>query len=123
MTTTTSSDVINQLAGIADDSPLGQLRASRDVAFKAAQGSFQALLEPEEPGGVSRLEREAVDVGDLAAAILRRRAAEESGRNVSWIAPSGLDARAARRLVGEVDMDRGGLRRAGQAGARRPDIG
>jgi len=58
--TTTSTDVINQLAGIADDSPLGRLRASRDVAFKAAQGSFRALLEPEELGGVSRLEREAV---------------------------------------------------------------
>jgi CMD domain protein len=58
--TATSTDVINQLAGIADDSPLGQLRASREVAFNAAQGSFRALLEPEELGGVSRLEREAV---------------------------------------------------------------
>jgi CMD domain protein len=62
MTTTTSTDVINQLAGIPDDSPLGQLRSSREVAFNAAQGSFQALLEPEpnELGGVSRLEREAI---------------------------------------------------------------
>ena len=60
MTATTSTGIINQLAGIPDESPLGQLRASRDVAFNAAQGSFQALLEPAEPGGVSRLEREAV---------------------------------------------------------------
>ncbi len=60
MTTTTSNDIINQLAGIADDSPLGELRASREVAFNAAQGSFHALLEPDELGGVSRQEREAV---------------------------------------------------------------
>jgi CMD domain protein len=60
MTTTTSTDIINQLAGIPDDSPLGELRASREVAFNAAQGSFTALLEPEDLGGVSRLEREAV---------------------------------------------------------------
>jgi uncharacterized protein YciW len=58
--TTTSTDIINQLAGIPDDSPLGELRASRDVAFNAAQGSFKELLEPEDLGGVSRLEREAV---------------------------------------------------------------
>ena len=60
MTTTTSTDIINQLAGIPDDSPLGRLRASRDVAFHAAQGSFRELLEPADLGGVSRLEREAV---------------------------------------------------------------
>jgi CMD domain protein len=56
----TDHDVINQLAGIADDSPLGKLRASRDTAFNAAQGSFKALLEPNDLGGVSRLEREAI---------------------------------------------------------------
>jgi CMD domain protein len=53
-------DIINQLAGIADDSPLGKLRASRDTAFTAAQGSFKALLEPDDFGGVSRIEREAI---------------------------------------------------------------
>lgn len=56
----THRDVINQLAGIADDSPLGKLRASREIAFNAAQGSFKALLEPDDLGGVSRLEREAI---------------------------------------------------------------
>lgn len=53
-------DIINQLAGITDDSPLGKLRASREVTFNAAQGSFKALLEPDDPGGVSRFERDAI---------------------------------------------------------------
>lgn len=53
-------DVVNQLAGISDDSPLGKLRASRDISFNAAQGSFKSLLEPDDLGGVSRLEREAI---------------------------------------------------------------
>lgn len=56
----TDHDIINQLAGIADDSPLGKLRASREIAFNAAQGSFKALLEPDDLGGVSHLEREAI---------------------------------------------------------------
>jgi len=53
------TDVINQLAGIAPDSRVGQLRASREVAFKAAQGSFDELFEPDDPKGVSRQERDA----------------------------------------------------------------
>ena len=56
----TNHDIVNQLAGIADDSALGKLRASRDIAINAAQGSFKALLEPDDLGGVSRLEREAI---------------------------------------------------------------
>src|SRR6187399_1534052 len=52
-------DIINQLAEIPPDSRLGQLRASREVAFKAAQGSFDELFEPTDPKGVSRHERDA----------------------------------------------------------------
>lgn len=54
------TDIINQLAGIADGAPLGVLRASRDVTYNAARGSYQALLEPDDPGGLSRFERDAV---------------------------------------------------------------
>jgi len=54
------SDVINQLAGIADDSPLGQLRASRDTTFGAAAGSYRELITPADPGGFSHVERDAV---------------------------------------------------------------
>src|SRR4051794_28474188 len=53
------TDIINQLAGITPDSRVGQLRASREVAFKAAQGSFDELFEPAVPKGVSRQERDA----------------------------------------------------------------
>jgi len=53
------TDVINKLAGITSDSPLAQLRASREVAFNAAQGSFDELFEPADPKGVSRQERDA----------------------------------------------------------------
>ncbi len=53
-------DVINRLAGIAAGSPLGRLRAERPEVVRAAQGSYQALLEPDDPGGVSRSEREMI---------------------------------------------------------------
>lgn len=53
------TDIINQLAGISADSPVGQLRASRQVALDAAQGSFNELFEPDDPKGVSRQERDA----------------------------------------------------------------
>ena len=52
------TDIINQLAGIGPDSPVGQLRASREVAFDAAQGSFNELFEPADPKAVSREERD-----------------------------------------------------------------
>ncbi len=65
------TDVINELAGITSDSPLGQLRASREVAFNAAQGSFNELFEPDDPKGVSRQERDATA---LRIAILEKSA-------------------------------------------------
>ncbi|HRY43440.1 MAG TPA: PAS domain S-box protein [Thermoanaerobaculia bacterium] len=99
---------INGLAGrLLEDhgSNLGEEARGllRRIVEASARGGrlIEALLDHARIS-VARLEREAVDVGDLAAAILRRRAAEEPGRNVTWIAPSGLDARADRRLVGEI---------------------
>ena len=56
----TERDVIDQLAGIAAESPLGQLRAQQPATVRAAQGSYQALLEPDDLAGVSRREREAI---------------------------------------------------------------
>src|SRR4029079_2459289 len=53
-------DVINHFAGIAPRSPLAQLREQRPETLRHAQGSFEALLEPDDPGGVSREEREAI---------------------------------------------------------------
>jgi CMD domain protein len=53
-------DIINELAGIVPDSPVGQLRAQRPDVVRAAQGSYRALLEPDDPAGVSRREREMI---------------------------------------------------------------
>ena len=39
------TDIINQLAGIDDDSPIGRLRASRDISFNAAAGSYRLVNE------------------------------------------------------------------------------
>ena len=53
-------DVINHFAGIVPGSPLAQLREQRPETLRHAQGSFRVLLEPDDPGGVSRDEREAI---------------------------------------------------------------
>ena len=63
------TDIINELAGITADSPLGQLRPRAEVAFNAAQGSFDELFEPADPKGVSRQERDATA---LRIAILEK---------------------------------------------------
>src|SRR4051812_36813112 len=53
-------DIIDGLAGIAHGTPLHQLRGQRPDVVRYAQGSYLALLEPEDPGGVSRIERESI---------------------------------------------------------------
>jgi len=63
-TTTTgaveTADVINRLAGLAPDSPLARLRAQRPDVMRYAQSSYRTLLEPDDPAGVSRYERELI---------------------------------------------------------------
>jgi CMD domain protein len=54
------TDVINQLAGIEPGSAVDQVRRQRPETLQYAQGSYLALFEPDDPGGVSRLEREAI---------------------------------------------------------------
>ncbi len=55
-----AEDVLNQLAGLAPDAPIAQLRAERPEVVRATQGSYRALLEPDDPAGVSRYEREMI---------------------------------------------------------------
>ena len=50
-------DLLNELVGIQPDSALGQLRAQRADIARSIQGSYDALLEPENEADVSRLER------------------------------------------------------------------
>lgn len=53
-------DVIARLAGLTTDAPLARVRAERPDVVRYEQGSFRALLEPDDPAGVSRNEREMV---------------------------------------------------------------
>ncbi|MCA9879942.1 MAG: peroxidase-related enzyme [Thermomicrobiales bacterium] len=53
-------DFIDQLAGLAPDSPVAALRREKPDLVVFAQGSNQSLLEPAEPGDLSLLERHAV---------------------------------------------------------------
>lgn len=55
-----ADDVINRLAGLAATSPLAALRMQRPEAVKAIAASRQALLDPPDDGGLTRLERTAV---------------------------------------------------------------
>ena len=64
-----NSDIINLLAGIESGSELADLRAQRPEVQQYTQGSYLALLEPDDPAGVSREEREAIG---LRVAALER---------------------------------------------------
>ena len=79
-----SSDVISQLAGIAPSSSMAHLRAQRPDITRYAQGSYEALLEPDDPAGVSRYEREliALRVATLTAMPALARWHEERLRSL-----------------------------------------
>lgn len=64
-----SGDLIDDLLGIAPDSPVGRLRRRRPEALRHAEGAYRELLLPEDPGGLSLAER----------AALARRVAEREG--------------------------------------------
>ncbi|WP_166970168.1 alkylhydroperoxidase domain protein [Brevibacterium atlanticum] len=73
-------DIINALAGITAGDPLDQLRDHRAQAKENAQLSFEALLEPEDPRGVSYRERYAVAA--FTAGLLGSDSAEEFYRDL-----------------------------------------
>ncbi len=58
--TTPSADIIDLLAGIAPSDPLAAVREKRAQARENAQRSFEALLEPAEPGTFALAERYAL---------------------------------------------------------------
>ncbi|MGO1908713.1 MAG: CMD domain protein, partial [Brevibacterium linens] len=74
------ADIINLLAGIATNDPLDELRDHRAQAKENAQLSFEALLEPEDPRGVSYRERYAVAA--FTAGLLGSDRAEEFYRDL-----------------------------------------
>jgi CMD domain protein len=54
------TDVINLLAAVAPGSKIDVLRAQRPEVLRYAEGSYRALVEPEDLGSVSRVERELI---------------------------------------------------------------
>lgn len=63
------NDIVDYLAGIDQASSLAHLRAQRPEVARYAQRCALALLEPDDPGGLSRLQRELIG---LRVAILTR---------------------------------------------------
>lgn len=55
-----SDDLIEDILGIAPDSPLGALRRRRPEALRHAQGAYRELLMPEDPGSVPHAHRAAL---------------------------------------------------------------
>jgi len=54
---TQSSDLLESTIGVATDSPLATLRALRPDIVRHTQGSYDVLLCPADPGGLSLSER------------------------------------------------------------------
>lgn len=54
---TEPSDLLETIAGIATESPLARLRALRPDIVRHTQGSYEVLLYPADPGGLSLSER------------------------------------------------------------------
>jgi CMD domain protein len=78
-------DLLDSLVGIEADSPLGALRQKRADIASYIQGSYDALLEPEDENGVSRTERglialrvAALDKSDLLIKHYRDYLAEQN---------------------------------------------
>ena len=67
-------DVIDEAAGLPPESALAQLRRQRPDVVRHAQGSYEAVFEPADEGGIGRAERAALglrvallnDAGELA---------------------------------------------------------
>lgn len=95
------ADIINLLAGIAANDPLDGLRDHRAQAKENAQLSFEALLEPADPKGVSFRDRYAVAA--FTAGLLGSAQAEEFYRDLlrdedesaSWAVAELLDEATA----------------------------
>lgn len=94
-TTTTDTDVISSLAGIAEGSPLAELRARRPEAMQHAQGSYDALFEPAEDTGLTPTERFAT-----ALRVATHHAAPEAAAHYRQRL---VDAGASAEIVGQAE--------------------
>lgn len=100
-------DLLDSLVGIEADSPLGALRQKRADIASYIQGSYDALLEPEDESGVGRTERglialrvAALDKSDLLIQHYRDYLAEQNAP-AEWVDATmqpGLGASLSPRL-------------------------
>jgi uncharacterized protein YciW len=51
------ADLMNTILGVAEGSALAELRTQRPEILRHTQGSYDVLLSPEDPGGLSLAER------------------------------------------------------------------
>lgn len=70
-TTVDTADLLDQFAAVQAGSPLAALRAQRPEVTRHTQGSYDTLLEPVDPGHVSRIERDSIA---LRVAVLNQSA-------------------------------------------------
>ncbi|MFL0409965.1 CMD domain protein [Microbacterium paludicola] len=114
-----STDIIDLLAGIAPDSPLQDVRALRPQAKENAQLSFEALLEPAEPGTFPLSERYAI-----AAFVARLHGFEEAASFYADLlgdeAPELVDVVAAAAADGALAGPYGVYREPGLASESTP---
>jgi uncharacterized protein YciW len=60
MTQQDAPDLIDRIAGLAPNSALAKLRRERPDVVRHSEGAYAALIEPRDPGGLSRAERLAI---------------------------------------------------------------
>jgi len=94
------SDVLDMLAGLAPDAPLGQLRRQRPDVVWHIQGSDDALFAPADDGGLTRPERAAAAL--RIATLLRDGALEAHYRaRLAALDPSGA---LAKTVEGKAEL-------------------
>jgi CMD domain protein len=102
------ADLVEDILGIAPGSPLAALRRRRPEALRHAQGAYEELLRPDDPGGVSRAERAALALrvalreGEPALAARYRALLERAGARAEIAAAedlSGEGVTAGERLA------------------------
>lgn len=114
------TDIINVLAGIAAEDPLDSLRDHRAEAKVNAQRSFDALLEPEDPGAFSHRDRYIVAaftaglLGAESAEVFYRDLLRDEDETASFAVAQLLDEALAAPFPGASVPD------DGAAGVRGP---
>jgi CMD domain protein len=96
-------DVMDALAGLADDSALAALRRQRPDVVKHLQGSDDAIFSPQDDGGLTRAERAAAAL--RVATLLRDSVLSEHCR--ARLAALDADGTLARTVEGGARITEG----------------